>query len=223
VAGTRSIALLPNGIDTTFWRAARATTVRRTSDTFELVTVMRLNSKKRPLALIGIVAGALELLERSRGLRLRVIGDGPQRETLERAIEHAKLGGVIEVLGQRSRDEIRTILANSDAFVLPAVRESFGLAALEARCVGLPVIAVAQSGVAELIEHGQEGLLGRDDAELAAHVARLALDRFFHRTILANNRATTTPHDWSRVVTAHETVYREAIALRDNVRAEIYA
>src|SRR5581483_2800916 len=108
---------------------------------------------------------------------------------LERAIQRAKLGGVIELLGQRSREEVRSLLVDADAFLLPTVRESFGLAALEARCVGLPVIAIAQSGVAELIEHGHEGLLGRDDAELAAHVARLAADWFFHRTIVENNRA----------------------------------
>src|SRR5215475_11601674 len=89
--------------------------------------------------------------------------------------------------------------------------------------LGLPVIANAQSGVAEIIEHGVEGLLGQDDAELAAHVARLAADRGLHRTIVAYNRATPAAYDWPRVVEAHESVYRDAIALRDNMRAEIYA
>jgi glycosyltransferase involved in cell wall biosynthesis len=223
VAGAHSITLLPNGIDTSFWRGAERTTTRHMNAPFELVSVMRLNHKKRPLALVGIIADARDLLDRSRGLRLRIVGDGPQRAALERAIQRANLENIIEVLGERTREEVRSLLANADAFLLPTVRESFGLAALEARCVGLPVIAVTQSGVAEIVEDGHEGLLGRDDAELAAHVARLAADRFFHRSIVENNRATPTPHDWPRVVATHEAVYREAIALRDNVRAEMHA
>ncbi len=169
------------------------------------------------------MAAARDLVDGLRPIRLRIVGDGHQREALEREIQHAKLEGVIEVLGERTREEVREILANSDAFLLPTVRESFGLAALEARCVGVPVIAIAQSGVSEIVEHGVEGLLGQDDAELAAHVARLALDRGLHRSIVAYNRSTPTPHDWPRVIDAHETIYRDAMALRDNVRAEIYA
>jgi phosphatidylinositol alpha 1,6-mannosyltransferase len=104
-----------------------------------------------------------------------------------------------------------------DVFLLPTIRESFGLAALEARCAGLPVVAMASSGVSEIVQHGEEGLLGRSDAELAAHVATLARDATRRHAIADHNRSTTPPYDWPRLVDAHLSLYREAIALRESV------
>jgi glycosyltransferase involved in cell wall biosynthesis len=139
---------------------------------------------------------------------------------LQRAISRAGLGSHIELLGRLTREQIRALLAESDLFMSPTVRESFGLAALEARCAGVPVVAMAASGVAELIEHGREGLLARSDEELAEHVASLALDRERLDEIARHNRRTSPPFDWPRVIDAHVAAYREAIALRDSVRAE---
>src|SRR4029079_16980490 len=107
------------------------------------------------------------------GARLCIVGDGPERARLERAISRHGLSSEIEVAGQRSQSEIRELLATSDVFVLPTLRESFGIAALEARCAGLPVAAMKASGVAGVIEHGREGLLAESDVEFAAYVAAL--------------------------------------------------
>ena len=136
---------------------------------------------------------------------------------MERAIAKAGLSGRIELLGTRSRAEIRELLGGSDVFVLPTVRESFGLAALEARCAGLPVVAMAASGVAELIQHGRDGLLAGSDAELAVHVATLARDADLRCAMARNNRETRPLCDWPLVAEQHVSLYREAIALRARV------
>jgi glycosyltransferase involved in cell wall biosynthesis len=222
-AGGHAVAILPNGIDTAFWQPGADRPTQRRDDAFELLSVMRLNAKKRPHALVDIMVRVRALVGATTPIRLRVVGDGPLRRSLARAIARAKLGDSVELLGRRSRDEIRQLLAVTDAFVLPTIRESFGLAALEARCAGVPVVAMAQSGVAEVIAHTQEGLLGRSDAELAAHLATLIRDPLLRTAIASHNASTPTPFDWPRVVEAHEAVYHDAIALRDNARAEIYA
>jgi glycosyltransferase involved in cell wall biosynthesis len=180
-----------------------------------MTSVMRLNRKKRPLALVAMMKKLREF-----PLHLRIAGDGPERAALERAIDRAGLGDRIELLGRRTREEIRTLLGESDLFVLPTVRESFGLAALEARCAGVPVVAMAESGVAELIEHGREGLLARSDDELAEHVAWLARDRDRVEEMRCHNQRTLPAFDWPRVIDAHLAAYRDAIALRDKVFAE---
>jgi glycosyltransferase involved in cell wall biosynthesis len=214
IAGTRSLTILSNGIDVDFWRVdARS----RRAGAIELISVMRLNPKKRPLALIGLVKRVNAMLPGNERVRLRIIGDGPQRGRLERAIRSNRLGGQIELLGHCTRERIRELFAESDVFVLPTVRESFGLAALEARCAGLPVVAMAASGVAEIVRHGCEGLLARSDSELATHVATLARDAVRRQAIAQYNRDTTPPYDWSRLVDAHVALYREAIALRESV------
>ena len=61
-------------------------------------------------------------------------------------------------------------------YVAPANLESFGLAALEARCAGLPVVAKAQTGIREFVEHGQEGLLAANDHQFVDQVLALVRD-----------------------------------------------
>ena len=214
-APSHSFAVLPNAIDVAAWRSDA---VREPTAELRLVTVMRLNAKKRPLALI-------EMMRRMAAsptlpLRLRIAGDGPQRGQIERAVAHAHLEDRVELLGYCSRERIREVFAESDLFVLPAVRESFGIAALEARSAGLPIVAMRASGVAEFVEHGRNGLLARNDAEFAAHVAALARNRRLLVTLAAHNQRTPPPYDWATVVDSHVAIYCEAIALRENVRAE---
>jgi len=76
---------------------------------------------------------------------------------------------------------------------------------------------MACSGVAEIIQHGSEGLLAHSNTELAAHVAALSHDAECRLTIAYHNQQTTTPFDWPRIVEAHLGLYRDAIALRANV------
>lgn len=215
IARDQPMTILPNGVDAGFWRPA-ATRQLQTA-TVELISVMRLNSKKRPLVLVQMMRQLARLLAPSQNARLRILGDGPQRARMEREIARRGLTDRILLLGAQSREQVRELLASSDLFVLPTVRESFGLAALEARCVGLPVVAMRASGVAEIIAHGREGLLASSDDELALHVAELALDSARRARIAAHNRDTRPQHDWPKVLEQHMAIYREAIALRASV------
>ncbi|HXT16654.1 MAG TPA: glycosyltransferase family 4 protein [Gemmatimonadaceae bacterium] len=216
-AGEREVSVLSNGIDAKAWRTA---TVTSPDGRLELISVMRLNPKKRPLALVRMLRDVRSRLGDDFSIRLRIVGDGPELGALTRAVSRAGLERHVELLGRCSRARIRELLAESHVFVLPTVRESFGLAALEARCAGVPVVAMAASGVAELITHGREGLLAQSDEELAAHVAALARDRGRLREMAEFNARTAPPHDWPRVIDTHLAVYRDAIALREKVRAE---
>lgn len=213
VAGVNDVTVIPNGIDVDFWRVAPVPH----GDDVRIISVMRLNPKKRPLVLVDTMRRLASQFANGPRISLRIVGDGPQRSALVAAIARAGLGDRIELLGHRSREEIRILLAESDVFVLPTVRESFGLAALEARCVGLPVVAMAASGVAELIRHRREGMLAHSDAELAEHVATLVSDSDLRHGIARHNRESVPPFDWPHVIAEHLALYREAIALRSSV------
>ena len=207
------MTILPNGIDVNAWRTEASP---RCDDTVRLISVMRLNAKKRPLKLVDLMRALSVRLPRDQPVHLRIVGDGPERARLQRAVARHGLRAQVELMGHRSRSEIRDLLASSDVFVLPTLRESFGIAALEARCAGLPVAAMSASGVAELIAHGREGLLAGSDVEFASHVARLVYDRDLRDAIADCNRRTPPSFDWARTLDAHLGIYREAIALRDN-------
>jgi len=95
-------------------------------------------------------------------------------------------------------------------YVQPSIRESFGLAALEARTAGLPVVARSQTGTTQFIADGVQGLLAADDDGLAGAVVRLGRDRALLRAIREHNR-TTPPRDaWPRVLETVAQAYRRA-------------
>jgi glycosyltransferase involved in cell wall biosynthesis len=218
ISGAQPMSILPNGIDVASWRVTPA--VRHDDERVRLITVMRLNPKKRPLKLVDMMRALDARLQPGVAVHLRVVGDGPERARLERAIARHGMRDRIELVGHRSRSEIRDLLAQSDLFVLPTVRESIGLATLEARCAGIPVVAMRASGVAELIELGREGLLADSDVDLVRQVEQLIRDRELRCAMSEYNRRTSPPFDWPVVLDAHLAIYREAIALRDSAWAD---
>jgi phosphatidylinositol alpha 1,6-mannosyltransferase len=206
----QQVLRLPNGIDPTRWRVARGP---KDSNEVHLITVMRLSRKKRPAALIRAFA-ALRKQVPEKSFSLRIIGDGPERPRLERLVRKLGLQDHVYFFGYRSREQIRDLFADADVFVLPAKLESFGLAALEARTAGLPVVAMAETGVADFIHDGREGLLANSDAHLVEQLVRLARDAELRERIAEHNQERLPPLGWQGVVARHVRLYREAIAMR---------
>ncbi|WP_169947888.1 glycosyltransferase family 4 protein [Microbispora sp. H11081] len=202
VAGPRvPVQVVSNGLDVTSWRpgpgAVRATgdgTGDGTADgeadgTVHVVAVGRLAPRKQPLRLLKLLETARDRVPPAIAMRATIVGDGPARGRMERYLRAHGMSWV-SLPGRYSREQIKDLLAEADVFVAPAPRESFGLAALEARAAGVPVVARAQSGVADFVRPGKEGLLGRSFDDLVASVARLARDPGLRRSIAEHNRET---------------------------------
>jgi glycosyltransferase involved in cell wall biosynthesis len=118
---------------------------------------------------------------------------------------------VITLAGHQNRSVIRDVFARADMFVSPTIAESFGIAALEARSAGLPVVAMLQAGVSEFIHHGEEGLLARSDREMVDHVVTLATDDGLRSAIAQHNGETPGPAtNWRHVTAQHLALYRKA-------------
>jgi glycosyltransferase involved in cell wall biosynthesis len=203
------VIVLPNGIDGAAWAVEPEP---RDPSVVTLVSVMRLAPRKRPLQLLKMIRRVVNRIGDTT-LRVVIIGDGPERPQLEKFLRTNDLTEVVELVGRRSRDEIRTIFGRSDVFVAPANLESFGIAALEARCAGLPVVAKERTGIREFVEHGREGLLATSDRDMVDQLTRIVRDRELRLVIAKNNRETSSPVDWSVVVARNVAAYREAISL----------
>jgi glycosyltransferase involved in cell wall biosynthesis len=211
IAGAdRSVLVLPNGIDDSAWRVERTP---RDPSVVTLVSVMRLAPRKRPLQMLKMVRRVHRALPPDVRLRVVIIGDGPERPQLEKYLRTHGLGDVVQLVGRRTRDEIRGHFAEADVFVAPANLESFGIAALEARCAGLPVVAKERTGIREFVEHGREGLLATSDRDMVVQLTRIVRDRELRLVIAKNNRETSSPVDWSVVVQRNVAAYHEAISL----------
>ncbi|GAB3880521.1 glycosyltransferase family 4 protein [Terrabacter terrigena] len=204
----RSVGVLPNGIDVARWVTTPA---EREPGPLRLVTAMRLAARKRPAALVGLVAEA-ERLAGSGSVSLTVLGEGPDRRKVESLVREQALDWVT-LPGRVSRDELRERYAASDVYLSPARLESFGIAALEARTVGLPVIGRSGSGVGEFVDHGVNGLVVSSDSQMAEAIARLAKAPDEVARMRAWNIANPPAQDWSHVAALAVAEYERAVGL----------
>ncbi len=101
---------------------------------------------------------------------LVLVGDGPERERLQRAAPPGRL----HLLGPRGRDEVALAFQACDLFTLPSLREGWPNVVTEALASGLPVVATAVGGIPEIVSDPLAGeLVPPDDAAaLAAALAR---------------------------------------------------
>ena len=99
------------------------------------------------------------LCERYDNIRLSIAGDGPERDNLLTLKSKLRHGDKIEFRGQIDNSEVPDFLRELDIFVLPSRFESFGVAAVEASAVALPVVAYDVGGVPEVVVNRETGIL----------------------------------------------------------------
>ncbi|TDO51761.1 glycosyltransferase involved in cell wall biosynthesis [Kribbella sp. VKM Ac-2527] len=215
----RPVDLLHNGIDPGPWRQ-----LRRPGHRLTLVSTMRLARRKRPSALIRILREVRGQVPSNVPLRAVIVGAGPQATTVARAVRRTEMTGWVELPGRLSRFEIQQLYATADVYLAPAELESFGVAALEARCAGLAVVAMASGGVAEFVRPGVEGLLVDGDREMAIATAGLLTNPSLLRRIQNHNLRTDPVMTWDVVVDQHLRAYqgiRTQPALSTDVLASV--
>jgi glycogen synthase len=129
-----------------------------------------------------IFVSALSLLfERGVHFRATIIGDGPERQQIEDEINRKRLGGCVEVLGQKPPSLIACTLRCTKFAVIPSHYEPFGIVALEARACGCSLIVSRTGGLPEaagpdahLVEAGNTLDLATKMSEVLAKYAYMS-------------------------------------------------
>ena len=140
--------------------------------------------------------------------RLALVGDGPERATLEAALPDAIFTGFL--VGE----DLPQAYASADIFTFPSDSETFGSVTLEAMASGLPTICADATGSRSLVEVGRTGFLERaDDGDaFAARVAELIADPDRRRMMGEAARAASLRWTWDEAMGGLLARYEAVIA-----------
>ena len=104
--------------------------------------------------------------EKFPGLSLEIIGDGPERNPLQKLVEAGGMAGKVNFRGRRSRRQVADAMQRATIFALPSRYEGLGCVYLEAMAAGKAVIGCQGQGIEEVIEPGVNGcLIAADDLQ----------------------------------------------------------
>lgn len=159
-----------------------------------MLAVGQLREKK---GFIHLLRACRDLADRGMAFRCEIIGEGPQRADLERAVQDLGLGHQVAFLGAQSHDEVIDAYRRARLFVLPCVvgddgdRDGIPNVILEAMAMGLPVVSTRHSGIPEVVDHEATGLLvpPADATELADALAQVLEDPAAGERMGAQGRA----------------------------------
>jgi glycosyltransferase involved in cell wall biosynthesis len=162
------------------------------------------------------VLAALRLLrDRDVDAYLLMVGDGPDRERVERRAH--ELGIVKHCLFVGYQEEVARWYASFDAMILPSVNEGTPVSAIESLAARRPVVATRVGGVPDVVEEGEDGyLVESGDADgLADRLERLAADPALRERLGDHGRARVLErYAVSRLVDDVDRLYRELLAGR---------
>lgn len=145
--------------------------------------------------------------------KLMMVGDGPEKEKAERLCH--ELGIQDKVIFFGNSNEIDRILSYSDLFLLPSETESFGLAALEAMALSVPVISSNSGGLPEVNFDGISGYLSDvgDVDDMAANAIKILQNNETLDNFKSNALTTAKKFDIQNILPLYEDLYLRAISI----------
>lgn len=176
------------------------------------ISVARLSPEKDFPTLLEAIALAAKSVP---NLRLKLVGDGPERAKLEEQSRALGLTGRVEFLGDCSN--VPELLGQAGFFVSASLTEGISLTLLEAMAVGLPVIATSVGGNPEIVEVARTGSLvppANPQALADAIVAMCQQPQRWSELGQAGRQRVEQHFDVGRMVSDYEQLYRELIADR---------
>lgn len=192
---SQQLKVLHYGFDTeNFIRRMREkSTIERPKDKKVIIYSGRLVELKGVNYLISALG---ELKQIRNDWECWIVGSGEKEAELRNQATSLGLGESVQFLGKR--DDVPSLLANSDILVLPTLIENQPLSVIEAQIAGKAVIASNVGGIPEMIKHGVTGLLtpAEDAGALCNEMNLLLSDDHYRKTLGANARTWGLSH-WS--------------------------
>ncbi|MGZ4912507.1 MAG: glycosyltransferase family 4 protein [Halobacteriota archaeon] len=172
----------------------------------------RLIYEKRVDLLLNALALAKEVVPT---ISCMIVGDGPERATLESQARQLGLEGNVTFMGFLEQDGLTAHMKSSKVFVLPSEREGFGLVIVEANACKLPVISIRHemSATRELVKDGVNGFLVSTASPdgIANVIVRIVQDDVLRARLAENAREMSKRFAWSDISKSVIDTYKRAI------------
>lgn len=210
------IEVIPNFIDTELFRPRDQA---QTSHTPEFVKAAKHNEKRlvhvsnfRAVKRVHDVVKVFSKIRAEMPAKLILIGDGPERSSVESLVHDLNLHPEVLFLGKL--ESFTEVLQNSQLFLLPSESEGFGLAALEAMSCGVPVIASKAGGIPEVVIHNETGLLSDvgDVDEMSRNAMKLLQDEELYQTFSNRARSLSVERfELAKIMDSYERYYYKIV------------
>lgn len=217
--GFERLKLWPRGVETSHFRPDRpgALAVREQFGIPANAVVVghcgRLAPEKNTNYLVDAFSALLEIAPQ---VHLLIVGDGPSRKGFEaRLRQSANAAGRVHFTGYLTGEPLADTYAAMDLFALSSRTETFGNVLLEAMASGLPVVALAEGGPADVVQDGMTGRLLPPEAaptEMAAILADWTEGVEERKRMAAQARSYADRQTWETIMRRMVEDYRAVLA-----------
>ena len=196
--------IIPNGIDFN-----HITEIKASNEKSDVIFAGRLIKEKNVDILINSIS---RIKEKFPDIRCLIIGDGPERKKLEELTVGLQLTENVIFKGfMENYDDLIGYMKSSKVFVLPSIREGFGIVVIEANACGLPVVVVdhEMNAATDLVVDGVNGIKsGLKVDEMADNIIKsLESSGKCKEKCIELSRE----YDWNKIVDSLEKVYNDTV------------
>ena len=205
------LTVVPFGVDTALYALHKG---RRFDNDDVVIGAAR--NLKRVYGIDLLIEAFKHVLIAIPGARLKLAGNGPERNSLEMLADRLAVRERVEFPGHVDPSDMPAFLNSIDIAVLPSREEGYGVSAIEAMSCGVPVIASRTGGLIEVLDEGRAGILVEPESPeaLAEAIANLASDsgKRAQLSMAGRNRATGS-YDLTIATEKQLSVYRQVLSL----------
>lgn len=206
--GLHQVALLPNGVDVTFWHASPRT---HKNQRFTFVTVGRLEAQKGYEYLVKAAARLKN--DTPEPFKIIIIGEGSLRGALSALIQKEGLNDTVTLAGGKSPQEILALFKQADAAVCASLYETTPLTLLEAWAAGLPVITTPVGIMRDAPQASELAYVvpPQNEQALADGMRQCMQGDTKRNAIARGGQAEVQKYTWARVMQVAESLYKAAL------------
>jgi Glycosyltransferase len=148
-----------------------------------------------------------KLLQRRKDHICIILGDGLLRNSLKKQIKSTGLENYVKLVDSKPHNQISLWMNACDIFVLPSLRESFGVVQIEAMACGKPVVATYNGGSEQIIISEKYGLLcTAGDSDALCNMIEIAMDKNWDKFNIINY---ATTYSWDNIIKEALDIYEK--------------